>query len=344
MIRAVYVVFLLSLSLHLAAQGNGDNAVEHMSYLTSQDDALSRKYMSYMSEVAHGGRARKMEKRREELVNSIRETMRECAKVRPYKGDASLRDSYRDYYFVLLSIFNEDYHKIVDMEEVAERSYDAMEAYLLTQEKADEKLDEANEKLKVAYTAFAAKNNVTLVQGTQSKLTRKLVKVGKVNGYMHQVYLIFFKSNVQEMLMIESIEKKDVNAIEQYKNSLLKFSKEGLERLDTVKSYNGDGSLVTACRKVLEFQKNEAETKINNYTDFLMKEVEFTKMKKSFDTKPASSRTKQEVDSFNAAVNSFNSAIANYNKTNSELNNTRNKVMTNWDTTRKRFLDQHVPH
>jgi hypothetical protein len=329
--------------LLVAAQGNIDDPVEHLKYLSSQDDILSKKYMSYMSEVAHGGRARKMEKRREDLVNSIRETMRECGKTKPYKGDASLRDAYRDYYFVLLSIFNEDYHKIVDMEEVAERSYDAMEAYLLTQEKADEKLDEANEKLKVAYTAFAAKHKITLVEGTQSKLSRKLVKVGKVNGYMHQVYLIFFKSNVQELLMLESVEKKDINAVEQYKNSLLKFSTEGLTRIDTVKTYSGDGSLTNACRKVLEFHKSEAE-KIGAYSDFIMKENEFNKTKKAFESKPSSSRTKQDVEAFNASITAFNNAVNQFNKLNTELNNNRAKVLNHWDTTRKRFLDQHVPH
>lgn len=335
---------LLWVSNTVFGQGNSNGPVEHMQFLSSQDEMLSKKYMSYMSEVAHGGRARKMEKRRQDLVNSIRETMRECAKVKPFQGDASLRDAYRDYYFVLFSIFNEDYDKIVNMEEVAERSYDAMEAYLLTLEKADEKMDEANDKLRVSYKAFADKNNVQLVEGPQSKLNKKLVKVSKVNAYMHEIFLIFFKSNVQEMLMLESLGKKDINALEQYKNSLIRYSSEGLMRLDTVKNYNGDGSLITACRKVLEFQKNEAENKIGVYTDFLMKESEMTKLKKSFDAKPASSRTKADIDEYNASIDNFNNAITQYNKANTELNNSRNKVIANWDTTRRRFLDQHVPH
>jgi hypothetical protein len=332
---------LLILPIFAIAQ---DSAGEYMHSLSSQDDILSKKYMGYMSEVAHGGRARKMEKRREDLINSVRQTMRDCAKIKPFKGDASLRDAYRDYYFVLLSVFNEDYSKIVDMEEVAERSYDAMEAYLLTQEKAEEKLDDANEILKVVYGAFAAKNHIELVKGPESKLDRKLAKVSKVNVYMHQLFLIYFKSSVQEMMMIESIEKRDINAIEQYKNSLLKYSTEGLARLDTVKAYNGDGSVITACRKVLQFHKDEAGNKISAYTDFLMKEEEFNKMKKSFEAKATSSRSRSDVDSFNASLTGFNNAVAQYNKVNTELNNNRVKVLNNWDSTRRRFLDQHIPH
>ena len=44
-----------------------DSPVEYMEYLSSRDQEMSEKYLSYMSEVAHGNRARKMEKRRQEL-------------------------------------------------------------------------------------------------------------------------------------------------------------------------------------------------------------------------------------------------------------------------------------
>jgi hypothetical protein len=109
-------------------------------------------------------------------------------------------------------------------------------------------------------------------------------------------------------------------------------------------TYEGDGSLINACRKVLEFQRNEAQSKISAYTSFLMKEEDFNKQKKSFESKPASSRTKNDVDSYNSSVNAFNKSMAEYNKANQDLNNARTKVMTHWEITRKRFMDQHVPH
>src|SRR5688572_10815947 len=135
-------LLLLALTLNncLYAQPS-DGPVPHMDLFNALEEDLSKKYLSYMSEVAHGRRARKMEKRRTDLLNSVSQAINEGGKVRPYKGDASLRDAFKTYWTVLLSIFKEDYHKIVDMEEVAEQSYDAMEAYLLTQEKAKEKLN-----------------------------------------------------------------------------------------------------------------------------------------------------------------------------------------------------------
>jgi hypothetical protein len=80
----------MNITLH--AQANPETAVGHMEYLSNLESQLSKKYMSYMSEVAHGEKARKMEKRRDDVVNSIRIAIREGGKLRPFKGDASLAD------------------------------------------------------------------------------------------------------------------------------------------------------------------------------------------------------------------------------------------------------------
>ena len=41
------------------------------------------------------------------------------------------------------NVLNDDYSKIINMEEIAEQSYDAMEAYILAQEMVDKKPEEA---------------------------------------------------------------------------------------------------------------------------------------------------------------------------------------------------------
>lgn len=45
-----------------------------------------------------------------------------------------------EYVNFCYTIFNEDYAKIVDMEEIAEQSFDEMQALLILREKVDEKL------------------------------------------------------------------------------------------------------------------------------------------------------------------------------------------------------------
>ncbi len=144
--------------------------------------------------------------------------------------------------------------------------------------------------------------------------------------------------------MLEALKKNDLNGVEQSRSSLLKFSTEGLARLDTLEKFNGDASMIVACRKVLEFHKEEAESKANYMSEFLMKKDEFEKIRKAFETKPANSRTQADINAFNKSVDEYNRAVNDFNKSSASLDASREKVMNNWETTRKRFMDQHVPH
>jgi hypothetical protein len=209
---------------------------------------------------------------------------------------------------------------------------------------ASQKLHEAHDKIPKAYEAFAAKHNVRLVEGQSSKLSQRLNQAGQVNSYMNKIFLIYFKSNVQEALMVKAMENNDVSGVEQSKNSLARFSAEGLEILDTLKPFKGDGSLINACRRMLEFQKEEGESKADFMPEFLIKKEEFEKIKKAFDAKPANRRTQAEIDDYNKAIADYNKAITDYNKSSAALNAAREKVFNNWETSRKRFLDLHVPH
>src|SRR5687768_9761015 len=137
---SVFATLFFLLSISLSAQPAGDSPVDYLNYLNQLEENLSKKYLSYMSEVAHGNRARKMEKRRQELITEIKKSLGDANRLKPFKGDATLRDAYKHYWDILLKVFNEDYHKIVNMEEIAEQSYDKMEAYLLAQEKAGDVL------------------------------------------------------------------------------------------------------------------------------------------------------------------------------------------------------------
>lgn len=63
-----------------------------------------------------------------------------------YKGDKTLQQSTNDYLKLMTSNLTENYAKMVNLEEIAEQSYDNMEAYLLLKEKVNERMDEASKK------------------------------------------------------------------------------------------------------------------------------------------------------------------------------------------------------
>jgi hypothetical protein len=337
---------LLTAALFLltTAQSNAqpfENAGQYMDFVSKANADLTAKYLFYLSAVAHGKSARKVEKRRIEVVGAISDTRYSIMGMGPWKGDKTLKDTSVAYLKILYNVFNEDYGKIVNMEEIAEQSYDGMEAYLLAQQKAQEKLEQASEKQREMQRKFAAKNNVNLIDN-ESELESKSKIVNEVMDHCNQMYLTFFKPYKQEMYLMDAVEKKNVASIEQNINSLKKFSELGLEKLNDAKGYSNDPALIEACKKALEFYKAEAANGAV-MTDYILKEESFAKLKKQFDSKPASKRTQQDVDDFNKAVNDINASLKVFNDTNAGLNKQRTSMLNDWNKTYSKYMDNYMP-
>ena len=127
-----------------------DNPGEYMSAISKQQDNISKKFMSYASASAHGKKAKKVEALRDKLLDEVQEAKMNIQSLPSFKGDKSYRDSTVSFMKLYYNVLNEDYGKIINMEEIAEQSYDAMEAYMMAQEMVDKKLEEGNDKMQVA--------------------------------------------------------------------------------------------------------------------------------------------------------------------------------------------------
>jgi hypothetical protein len=336
----VSVCFFL-FSMLLASAQAFKSPGEYMSFFGEQNQAISSKYLSYMSESAHGNKVRKLEKKRQELLGTLKAAYTSATRMKPFKGDTSLKKSYVRYMSILNSIFNDDYAKIVNMEEISEQSYDAMEAYMLAKEKADDKLDVAYDKFSMAYYNYAASNKITIID-KEDKQSKKMKKVAAANKYYKVVYLVFFKSNKQEAYLLDAVEKKDVNGIEQNKNTLTKYLTEGFARLDTIKPFLRDQSLTAACRKYFQFIKLESE-KLSGVTDYFLKSDEFEKKKKAFETKGSGGKTQEEVKNYNQSIDEMNKQVNNYNSLMQSLNKGRNQGLDYWNAAVKEFFESYTP-
>ena len=249
----LWLLAVLAICFQLNAQP-ADNAATNLEKINAQMDLLNNKYLIYMSEVSHGSKVKKAEKKHQAYLDHINNFRYSLAKIPYHKGDKSLHEGTKKYLKLVESIQREDYTKIVNMEEIAEQSYDAMEAYLLFKKKIDEKMDEAEKEYDATVETYCKTNNINLVEGPKTEQGQKMNKIGEVNDYYENVYLIFFKASIHDDQLVEAMDKANLTAVEQIKGSLLKYSLEGLGRLDTLKSFRGgDASLKGSCRRALEF-------------------------------------------------------------------------------------------
>ncbi len=334
-----FVLFLVFLSEKTIGQ-DFENPGTYMSYINKQHQTIAKRYLAYNSASSHGKKAKKVEGLKSKLLDEIQESRMNISGMPSFKKDKSLRDSAVSFMKLYYNVLNEDYSKIVNMEEISEQSYDLMEAYMLAKEMVDKKMDDASAALDAVTKQFAAAYNVTLVD-SHDDIDDMMKQVGETYDYYNPIYLIFFKSYKQESYLIDAVEKKNINAIEQNRNTLIQFSQAGLEKIAKLTAFKGDNSIVTNCKRLLEFYVKEATEKMPAITEYLMKQETFGKMQKEFEKK--SEQGKDEVNAYNKAVKEVNNSVKTYNNNSKSLFETRSQLLDNWNSAVDNFFDNHMP-
>jgi hypothetical protein len=335
---------LLFISLFISKNTKAQNSAagDYLESINKELNAIMTDTWDYTSAVAHGKTARKIDNRRKDLIKTCQMAKNKISRMSAFQGDSGLRDSVVAFLTLDYNVLTQDYEKIVNMEEIAEQSYDMMEAYLLAQEKADERLNSAGDRMQAEQKRFAANNNINLLEN-KDKVAKKLENAGDVIKYYNEIYLIFFKSYKQEAYMMDAQNRSDLNAMEQNKNALIATSTEGLAKLAKIQPFKGDGNLKVACKNMLDFYKDEASNKMPDVIDFYMKKEKLNKVKTAFDAKAQNKRTKEDVDQYSAAVNDMNSSLNKYNSNNDAMNKNRSSLLEKWNDGAAKFMDVHVP-
>lgn len=342
--KFIKVLFVLAFCLiaQLSCAQDFKRPLEYMQYISEEYTKIAQDQWAYMRAVGRSKRAKKIDKRRNELTQTILESKRKIARMPTFNKKSNYRDTVVASLTKAYHIMNDDYAKLIDMEEIAERSYNDMEAYLLAKKVAREKLSESADAVQRQEEVFAKENSITLVDNG-NKLGKRLEIAGNVIEYRNKVYLIFFKSLKQEESLNDAIKKADVNAIEQNRSALLNYSNQGREELKLITNYKGDQSLYVAARQLLQFYTDEAESKTVPLVEYYMQRAQFDKMKSAFDKIKPAKRTQADVDKYNGAINDLNSKMEVYNSTNETLYNERSKLLDNWNSKVKAFYDKHMP-
>ncbi|HTQ28371.1 MAG TPA: hypothetical protein VMI35_09590 [Puia sp.] len=321
-----------------------NNPGTYMDAITNAKLEMDQKYMAYMSVAAHRHSAKKVEKVRQQTLESIANSRSKTVQLPKYKGDNSLRQSSIDYIQFCYRIFNDDYSKIVNMEEIAEQSVDEMQAFILLQEMTSQKLKEAAAKMTQAEKDFAAKYNVNLVE-TKDELAKKLETAGRINHYCDEIFIVFFKCNWEDGEMTKAFNNKKLNDAEQARNALIHFTEEGMAKLrsDSLRSFEGNPALANSCMQALQFYDHLAKVDAPKMTDFFLKEENFDKIKKNMDAK-GDSRTKADVDAYNKAVKDVNASANQFNQLNQDINKRRSEVNSDWEKAEWSFKNEMMPH
>ncbi|MBL56655.1 MAG: hypothetical protein CMP61_05660 [Flavobacteriales bacterium] len=315
-------------------------AVIYMEKVSVFHKDISKRTWNYLSTAANSKRLRKINNKRLKLVKTIADARKEVSKMDSYEGSTVYRDAVVKFLDINETVMNEDFGKLMDMEEVSEQSYDAMEAYFLAKDIANQKLQDAGDELTASEKEFAKNNGITLTE-SESDLSKKIKAASEVFGYHREIYLIFFKAFKQEAYLLTAMGGKDISAIEQNKNALIKASKEGVDALNKKEAFKGNKLLIYECKKVLDFYIKEAENDIKLLTDFIIENEKVGKAKKALEKNKK--RTQKDIDAFNKMVNEVNVKSQKVNQQMEKSNSKRSELLDGWNNSVLQFTSKYVP-
>jgi hypothetical protein len=331
---------LLFVVTSITAQ-NFNNASEYLDFVGEEQQEITKNMWKYTKAVAHSKSDRSIDGKRKKLLKTIDQAIAKITKANGF-GDDDYKSKVLRHMTFNKNLLNHDYAKIIDMKEVAEQSYDAMEAYILAQEMADQKMEESQQEYEKNFHEYAAKHNIEIIE-SESDLGKKMKISNEVFEHYHDMYLTYFKVYINEIYLMEAIEKSDVSAIQQNANALAAAAKEGLEILKTKTVYKKDQSIINATKKAFEFFIDEGENQIPKITEFLILNEDFEKIKANLEQTAERKRTKEQIDNYNKKVAEVNKGADMYNKVNAQLNTKRQNAINGLNNANANFLSKHIP-
>ncbi len=317
-------------------------AADYMNTIGKEFKAITNDMWAYTSSAAHGKSAKKVESKRKELSKQISSSINKIRNMEEFEGDSRFRDSVVSFLQFNFDILNEDYSKIIELEDVAESSYDAMETYIKALEVIDEKMEKASAMVNLEETRFASDYGVKISE-KKSKNAIKMEAAGRVYKYYNVIYLIFFKCFKDESYLIDAQNKADLEMLDKSQGWLSETSTMGIEDLKFIKDFDGDNSLKTSCLDLLKFYQLEAGKRFQENKTFFIKKDKYVKAKEVYDSKSESDLTKQELAAYKKATNDYNNALTRYNVNNQVLSDQRKRLIDAWNKALLDFTNKHIP-
>ncbi len=348
--KALLILFSLCLASPFLAQETEVGPVEYMEALGKDQRKISENFLRYTSAQAHSKNMANIESKRQRFIQSIQRAKDAVQAGSSYNGDDELRQAMITYLDYSEKMMNDDYGALINMEKVSEESYSSMEAYILANEAANKKHEDAYKKLTTAKYAFANRYEIDLVNA-EDELSRKLKEVENVNNYYHAVFLIFFKAYRSGKDLDKALQENNLEEVERQRAIVNSTAIASLDQLDAHPDYKGDSSLKDGARGLIQALIDETSTYIPLYVAYenFSKQVEEAEARVKSKT-PKTNASKGEIAKYNKAVDAYNSLVKESKSKVNKLNavsksNYENKLrqLNMWELSIDQFMHKHIP-
>ncbi len=340
--KKIFAIYFILFSVYISHAQDFSKPIDYLNYINDKSYQITQALWNYMKTAAHSRKDKKIQRQKQQLIETILEAKRDVAKMPPLNGKTDLRDSLVSYFDFAIKTLKGDLTKLEEMQLVSQQSYSAMLRYLKKQEEINDKLSQKGDMVSAIFNIVAQRNNITVTH-TETELGKKIKLANFVNSYHNKLFIIYFRNLLALNKIIEAINNNDRNSFYAWKDSLNVALKWADKKIIKIGPYNKDISLKKACKTSLNNFKTILSTYLPKIEQFYNAEDELKKQQTIVNSKPKEHLTQQEINAYNNAVKKYNEAVNIFNETMKKINSLMQKTVDQWNKASHRFLDKNVP-
>ncbi|RSK33134.1 LIC11966 family surface protein [Hymenobacter metallilatus] len=283
---------LLGLTTAARAQTFTDPGA-YNNFIVSEQRAMLKKNLRYISKSAHSDNARKIDAKRLDLIKQTELSLNKIAKLPAFEDDKGFKEQTTEALYQLLRVYSEDYKAVDMLAATRTATVENMEQYFKLQEVAEAKMQVINDSVDAAQARFARRHKLTITEDPEGKrLAQYMRQVSEVNSYQHRVYLAQFRIEKASARLTDALGAQDAAAFEAARLQLVDDAQTATAELTAIKPFRGkDAQYRDAARNLVKF-----------YAAFAANQA--AQMKALLDRK--NDLTKLEADKFNGIIGYYN--------------------------------------
>ncbi len=340
--RLLFVLLVVAhcTALNSAAQ-NTEEALHHLELVTASLEKFRAETWNVLRLTAQNRSSSELDFKINAVADKIEATRRTLVDADGYYNDLSAKVAVTVFLKTAHRILTDDYQQIKRLEQSSQQSFVNMEKYLNVQNKANERLSEAGERLDDELKRFAERYDIEVTE-KKSPLSAKIEMASQGMAYYNQVYLSFFKVHDQKLKLYTALSAQDLDAIEEELALLESYCAESIGRLQILGSFMDDSSLNVAATDIINQMKSEAQETFPAALRAIEKRQIFLMAQGVFDAIPEKERTQEDIDHLNSVIDPLNKAIENQNEKFTLAEEKRETLFTNWNQQIAKFFSTYL--
>ncbi|MEM6726561.1 MAG: hypothetical protein AAF598_21160 [Bacteroidota bacterium] len=258
--------------------------------IVDEQTRITARNLDYITTSVHSKNFQLIENKRVEVIKQLQTALSYTQSLPDYEGNTKLRDKAIEVLEIYLETFKIDFNEALILKQGSEASYQAMEDYFNAQEKAEKKLDAANDTFLQAQQDFAKAFNMQIVEA-EGNADNKLAVIGELNEYTRKIYLEQFRVSKINAAYVEALNTDDLERMKSKGKELQSATKASLEILETLKPFKGDAGYLNAALKLVNFYDELAQEDYPTVNEILSRKDNLTK---------------EDVDTINKVIGKLN--------------------------------------